>query len=177
MTPEQENHIRAWAAQAGSMYGAAGEWMKILFFEIDSLREELTKIKEENRWISVEENLPKSRIWVSGYAKEDYVYAYLREDNVSWILKQDHGCEIYPLEYITHWRAIPERPKKFLPCKASGGICCKPVVTFGEPCLCERALGHDGGSRKGHICSQCKGEFSIDAHSTQWQSMSKVKEE
>lgn len=86
------------AYSAGYMDGIAyadshPNWEEI----VERMRKEITNDLRNDRWISVEEELPKEHEWILGYSlKREYIDVYNFDSNG---LIEAHG--------ITHWMPLP----------------------------------------------------------------------
>ncbi len=87
--------------------------------EIDSLRAEIARLREERRWISVEERLPKDDVEVlicgTGWGSpaigwREHQPHYIVPETI-WTLGDDVDRG-YPPQDITHWMPLPAPPEE-----------------------------------------------------------------
>jgi hypothetical protein len=87
-----------------------------VFDEVSSLRSEVTRLREERRWIPVGERLPdldvEVLVWQQGYTAIGWREhrPWYTVPKTIWTLgdELDKG---YPPEKITHWMPLPAPPK------------------------------------------------------------------
>ena len=59
----------------------------------------------DDDWIGVEDRLPEEGTWVLACEKDDFMFIDVRE-NGEWKIG------VQALAVITHWRPLPEKPKR-----------------------------------------------------------------
>ena len=74
-----------------------------IFDEMSALRAEIAKLREERRWISVGEKLPKPG--------ETVLMLMDDRDPVSGWYENGHFHNAYDTPYVTHWMPLPPGPE------------------------------------------------------------------
>lgn len=64
---------------------------------------EIARLREELRWIPVEERLPENNT---------FVFALLKDWQKSYLCEFKESTRAYFLEQFSHWMARPEYPRK-----------------------------------------------------------------
>lgn len=77
--------------------------MDALYAENKQLRAEVERLREAQRWISVEERLPEADVYVVVLHQNGLF-------NITFILK--YTTEWATISKVTHWMPLPEPPKE-----------------------------------------------------------------
>lgn len=101
---------------------AAADLVKAQVAQIGELEAELTKLREENRWIPVEERLPDrnepvlvfcENITIQGGRTVHIGSCDKMAENHFWFLRTQPGVSSFPNHEwkVTHWKHMPKGPE------------------------------------------------------------------